>query len=103
MDATDPEGAYALGYDASRNPRRGPGEPELRVTSRGGHIAIYRAAEPQLDPPLGATPRPFDGMRCRRNSVEYPDFDGPTVTAPDVTEALEPAREIIGLAGRTLE
>lgn len=102
--ATDPEGAYAIGYDASRKALAAVLENQgLRATSRGGHIAIYRAVQAQLDPPLGATLRPFDRMRRRRNSLEYPDFDAPTVSAADVTEDLERARAIVDLAGRTLD
>lgn len=101
---TDPEGAYAIGYDASRKALAAVLENQgLRVTSRGGHIAIYRAVHGQLDPPLGPTLRPFDRMRRRRNSLEYPDFEAPAATAADVLEDLERAQAIVDLAARTLD
>ena len=44
--ATDPEGAYAIGYDASRKALAAVLENQgLRATSRGGHVAIYRAVQ----------------------------------------------------------
>lgn len=100
---SDPEGAYAMGYDASRKALAAILENEgLRATSRGGHIAIYRAVQAQLDPPLGPTLRPFDRMRRRRNGLEYPDFEAPALTPADVLEDLKRAEAIIDLAGRTL-
>ena len=100
----DPEGAYAIGYDASRKALAAVLENEgLRATSRGGHVAIYRAIQAQLDPPLGSTVRPFDRMRRRRNGLEYPDFETPAITSTDVLEDLARAEAIIDLAGRTLD
>lgn len=101
---TDPEGAYAIGYDASRKALAAVLENEgLRATSRGGHLVISRAVLAQLDPPLGATLRPFDRMRRRRNSLECPDFEAPSLTATEVLEDLTRAEAIVKLAGRVLD
>lgn len=102
--ATDPESAYAIGYDASRKALAAVLENEgLRATSRGGHIAIYRAVQAQLDPPLGGQLRPFDRMRRRRNSIEYPDFEAPSLTSAEVVEDLQRTDVIVELAARALD
>src|SRR5271157_1164112 len=50
----DPEGAYALVYDAARKALTAMLENQgLRPTSKGGHIVVFVAAKAQLDPPLG--------------------------------------------------
>lgn len=96
----DPEGAYAIGYDASRKALVAVLENQgLRATSRGGHVAVYRSVHAQLDPPLGAVLRPFDRMRRRRNGLEYPDFEAPALTAADALEDLERARAIVDSRG----
>ena len=100
----DPEGAYAIGYDASRKALAAVLENQgLRATSRGGHVAVYRSVHAQLDPPLGAVLRPFDRMRRRRNGLEYPDFEAPALAPADVEEDLRRAEAIVELAVRTLD
>jgi hypothetical protein len=100
----DPEGAYAIGYDAARKALAAVLENQgLRATSRGGHVAVYRSVHAQLDPPLGAVLRPFDRMRRRRNGLEYPDFEAPALTATAVEEDLRRAEAIVELAMRTLD
>jgi len=70
---TDADAAYVLAYDAARKGLTAALENQgLRPTSRGGHVALIDAVMAQLDPPLGATLRPVDRMRTRRNRVEYP-------------------------------
>jgi len=101
---SDPEGAYAIGYDAARKALAAVLENQgLRATNRGGHVAVYRSVHAQLDPPLGAVLRPFDRMRRRRNGLEYPDFEAPTLTPADVEEDLRRAEAIVELAMRTLD
>lgn len=93
-----------MGYDASRKALAAVLENQgLRATSRGGHVAVYRSVQAQLDPPLGAVLRTFDRMRRRRNGLEYPDFEAPALTAADVLEDLERAESNIDLASRTLD
>lgn len=57
----DPEGAYALLYDAARKALTAILENQgLRPTSRGGHLAVYHAVRAKLDPPMGRVLLPFD-------------------------------------------
>lgn len=101
---TDAEGAYALAYDDARKALAAVLENEgLRATSRGGHIAVLRAVSAQLDPPLGPVLRPFDRMRRRRNSLEYPDFESPDLVVEDVMDDLARARAIVDLATKTID
>jgi hypothetical protein len=68
--AADPEGAYALLYDAARKALTAILENQgLRPTSRGGHLAAYHAVRAQLDPPHGQNPvavRPDATQTTRR-------------------------------------
>lgn len=83
----DPEGAYALAYDAARKALTGLLEARgLRPTTRGGHIAVYEAATAVLDEGDAHTVRPFDRLRRRRHEAEYPSRETPRVTAEDVVE-----------------
>lgn len=100
----DPEGAYALVYDAARKALAAILENEgLRPTTRGGHLAVYDAVRAQLDPPLGWIMRPFDRMRRQRHDAEYPPADAPELTADDVREDRPKAVELIDLARRVLD
>jgi HEPN domain len=100
----DPNGAYALAYDAARKALTAVLENQgLRVTSRGGHVAVYDVICAQLDPPLGKVLRPFDRMRRRRNDAEYPPIDAPELTPEDVEDDLGKADAIISLAVRILD
>jgi len=48
----DPQGGYALAYDAARKALMAVLENQgLRPTSRGGHLAAMEATRAQLDPP----------------------------------------------------
>jgi hypothetical protein len=63
----DPEGGYALLYDAGRKALTAVlGNQGLRPTSAGGHLAVYEAVRAQLDPPMGTVLRPpACWTRCR--------------------------------------
>ena len=100
---TDPEGAYALAYDAARKALTAVlANQGLRPTSAGGHLAVYDAVRAQLDPPLGRTIRPFDRMRRNRRDAEYPPVDAQGITTTDVTEDVPKATAIVELAERVL-
>ncbi|MFF2817764.1 hypothetical protein ACFVT9_19825 [Kitasatospora cineracea] len=100
----DAVGAYQLLYDAARKALVAILENQgLRPTSRGGHIAVLEAVGAQLDPPLGATLRPFDRMRRRRNQAEYADLDSPEIETQDVANDAPKVKAIIGLAERVLD
>jgi hypothetical protein len=93
---SNPKRAYESLYDAARMALTAVLENQgLRATSRGGHIAPYAAASAQLDPPMGATLRPFDRMRRTRNRSEYPSFTMPDVTADNVSADLPVATAIV--------
>lgn len=101
---SDPEGAYALMYDAARKALTAILENQgLRPTSEGGHLAVYHAVLAQLDPPMGGKLRPFDRMRRRRRDAEYPSSDAPMLTADDVVDDLPKAEEILVIAAQVLD
>lgn len=100
----DPEGGYALIYDAARKALVAVLENQgLRPTSRGGHLAAYEAVRAQLDPPMGKALRPFNRMRRLRNDAEYPPVDAPALTSTDVVDDLDNARALITVAERVLD
>jgi hypothetical protein len=100
----DPVGAYQLLYDAARKALNAVLENQgLRVTSRGGHIAVLDAVAAQLDPPLGQILRPFDRIRRRRNEAEYPRRDAPGFTGEDSARELPKVEQIVDAAGRVLD
>jgi hypothetical protein len=103
LDA-NPKRAYESLYDAARMALTAVLENEgLRPTSRGGHIAPYAAVSAQLDPPLGATLRPFDRMRRTRNRSEYPSFTTPDLTADNVRADLPVAASIVEVCEGVLD
>jgi hypothetical protein len=100
----DPPGGYALLYDAARKALAAVLENQgLRATTRGGHLAVYRAIRAQLDPPMGKILQPFDRMRRQRHDAEYPPADSPTLTSADIREDIPKAANIIDLAQRLLD
>ncbi|MGD0559490.1 MAG: HEPN domain-containing protein [Streptosporangiaceae bacterium] len=100
----DPEGGYALAYDAARKALTAILENQgLRATSKGGHIAVFAAVQAQLDPPMGKIVRRFNRMRSRRNVAEYPPTDAPRLTSDDVREDLASSNEIMQLTSRILD
>ena len=100
----DPEGGYALMYDAARKALTAVLENQgLRPTSAGGHLAVYDAVRSQLDPPMGQTLRPFDRMRRNRRDAEYPPTDAEAVTSEKVAEDLPKATAIVDLAEKALD
>ena len=71
---SEPEGGYAMVYDAARKWLSAVLENQgLRTTSlRGHHQADYDAVFAQLEPPMGKDLRPFRRMKQNRGSAEYP-------------------------------
>lgn len=104
LTESDPEGAYALLYDAARKALAAILENQgLRATSKGGHIATFRAVRAQLDPPMGKTLLPFDRMRRKRHETEYPPTDSPRVTSEEVADDIVKSAEIVELIQRMLD
>ncbi|MDR0960112.1 MAG: HEPN domain-containing protein [Propionibacteriaceae bacterium] len=100
---TNPAGAFTLCYDASRMALTAVLAAQgLRpMEGRGSHLVIEDALRPQF-PQNKQTINRFTWLRETRHTVEYPDFDSPSVTDDDVTLALEYTDEIISLAHRFL-
>jgi hypothetical protein len=100
----DPDSAYELLYEAARLALTAILENQgLRPTTSGGHTAPYEAARAQLDPPMGATLRPYDRMRRRRHAVGYPTPSTPPATTAEVLADLPLAAAIVDLAARVLD
>lgn len=69
---SDPEGALALAYDASRKAATELlAHQGLRPTSAGGHISVVDAINAQVPGVEGL--KSIDRLRRRRNQAEYPD------------------------------
>lgn len=101
---TDPEGAYALLYDAARKALWAILENQgLRPTSAGSHLAAYRAVRAQLDPPMGQQLRPYDRMRRHRRDAEYPPADAQEFAAEDVEDDIPRVEDIVGIAEKVLD
>lgn len=102
---TDPEGAYAMVYDAARKSLGAVLENQgLRTTSLPGHHqATYEAVVAQLEPPMGRQLRPFGRMRQRRSSAEYPRPDDPALTTRDVLEDCARSQEIVDICAQVLD
>jgi HEPN domain len=82
--SSDPEGALALAYDASRKAATALlAHQGLRPTTKGGHLAVVRAMEAQFPGVPGL--RSLDRLRRRRHQAEYPDPS--SYDAVDETEA----------------
>lgn len=103
--ATDPAGGYAMAYDAARKALLAVLENQgLRPTSVGGHhVALGEAVTAQLVPPLGSTFRPFQRMRRRRNSLEYPSSTEPPLTEQDVFDDAAKGAEIVDACAKVLD
>ncbi len=99
----DPEGAYALAYDAARKSAVALlAHQGLRPLSIGGHIAVVDAVQAQFPDVPGL--RSLDMLRRRRNQAEYPDPAGyDPITEDELTEAVGIAREAVESAERLLE
>ena len=98
--ADDPEGAFALAYDAARKTATALlAHQGLRPTSAGGHIAVIEAINAQF-PGIGGL-KSIDRLRRRRNQAEYPDprnYD--PVATDEVHDAIEIAKACLGAAER---
>lgn len=100
---SDPSGAYALLYDASRKALAAILLTQgLRPTSRGGHITVRRVVRAQLVPPLGDVLAPFERLRRRRNDLEYGSNASLPVTTGEVNEEIGKADQIVSAALRVI-
>lgn len=94
----DPEGAFALAYDAARKSATALlAQQGLRPTSSGGHIVVVEAMNAQFPGVAGL--KSLDRLRRRRNQTEYPDprnFD--RVDVDEVEDAIHVASACVAAA-----
>jgi hypothetical protein len=100
--ADDPEGAFALGYDAARKSATALlAHQGLRQTSNGGHIVIVEAMNAQFPGVAGL--KSIDRLRRRRNQAEYPDpHNYDPVTTKEVEDAIGAARDRLAAAQKLI-
>lgn len=100
----DPDGAYALLYDAARKALAAVlANQGLRTTTRlGHHRTVYEVVRAQLDPPLGAELRPFGRMRSLRSAAEYPSLDEAPLTEDHVLADAAKAQVIVEVCAQVL-
>lgn len=92
---SDPDSAFVLAYDASRQALTALlAHQGLRPTTKGGHYAVEQAVRAQF----GSGFRQFGALRRRRNELEYPERPGDDATGEEAREAVESAEAIITAA-----
>lgn len=92
---SDPDSAFVLAYDASRQALTALlAHQGLRPTTRGGHYAVDQAVRAQF----GSGFRQFGALRRRRNELEYPERLGDDATNEEASEAVKNADAIITAA-----
>jgi len=91
----DPDSAFVLAYDASRQAATALlAEQGLRPTTKGGHYAVERAVRAQFGPGF----RQFGALRRRRNELEYPERPGDEATTEEAKESIASAATIVAAA-----
>ena len=96
----DPDSAFVLAYDASRQALTALlAHQGLRPTTKGGHYAVEQAARAQFGPGF----RQFGALRRRRNELEYPERPGDDATVEEAGESVEHSRAIITAAEGLIE
>ena len=98
----DPEGSFALAYDAARKAASALlAHQGLRATTAGGHVVIVEAMNAQFPGVAGL--KSIDRLRRRRNQAEYPDpLNYDPVTTDESEDALTVATECIEAATRLI-
>ena len=97
---SDPDSAFVLAYDASRQALTALlAHQGLRPTTKGGHYAVERAARAQF----GQGFRQFGALRRRRNELEYPERPGDDADITEAAEAVEKSEAIIAAASGLLD
>ena len=95
----DPDSAYVLAYDATRQACTALlAHQGLRPTTQGGHYAVEEAMRVQF----GDAFRAVGTLRRRRNELEYPAYPGDEADLDEVAEAIGMTRGIIESAERIL-
>ncbi len=95
----DPDSAYVLAYDATRQACTALlAHQGLRPTTQGGHYAAEEAMRAQF----GDAFRAVGTLRRRRNELEYPAYPGDEAELDEVVEAITMTQGIIESAERIL-
>jgi hypothetical protein len=99
--SSDPEGAFAILYDAARKCLAAVLLVQgLRATSKGGHYAVQQAITAQFTkPPPRDAFRPFGRLRRTRNASEYGEYGN---TEEDVTADLDSVQIMIEVADQMI-
>ena len=96
----DPDSAFVLAYDASRQALTALlAHQGLRPTTKGGYYAVEQAARAQFGPGF----RQFGALRRRRNELEYPERPGDDATVEEAGDSVEHASAIIAVAQGLLD
>lgn len=95
----DPDGAFAMLYDAARKSLAAVLLAQgVRATSKGGHYVVQQAIAAQFTkPPPRDTFRRFGRLRRTRNNIEYGDYAS---TSEDVEADVESVRSIVSVASQ---
>lgn len=97
---SDPDSAFVLAYDASRQALTALlAHQSLRPTTKGGHYAVELTVRAQFGPGF----RQFGALRRRRNELEYPERPGDDATNDEASDAVENAQAIVTAAQELLD
>lgn len=104
LESGDNATAGIVSYDAARLALSAILANEgLRITTRGGHYALFEAVSAQLGgSALSATLNPFNRMRRQRNDAEYRSVETPILTHEDVVADIRNAEKMIDAAERVI-
>ena len=96
----DPDSAFVLAYDASRQALTALlAHQGLRPTTKGSHYAVEQAVRSQFGPGF----RQFGALRRRRNELEYPRHPSDDATVDEASESVDHAQAIITAAEGLLD
>jgi hypothetical protein len=95
----DPDSAYVLAYDATRQACTALlAHQGLRPTTHGGRYAVEEAVRAQF----GEAFRAVGTLRRRRDELEYPTYPGDGAEPDEAAEAIGLTRQIIDSAEQIL-
>ena len=95
----DPENAYVLAYDATRQACTALlAQQGLRPTTAGGHVVVERAARAQFGSPF----KPYGMLRRRRNELEYPEHPDDSADVDEAKLAITTAEAIVDAVDKLL-
>lgn len=96
----DPVTAFVVAYDAARHAGTALlAEQNLRVTARGGHVAVERALTAQF----AAVFTSYRNLRRRRNELDYPSSDHDFADTDEASNAITTAAGLVADAQKILD